>query len=199
MKKCFIILACLSWLLSAISCKGIIYSPSETNFISVDRPTEGFTVDLTTQTDTVYAWGQTRLRFHSDHSRNAYRFGFAVVYLDSIIISKSERLDEFIFESTRFRNGIHKLRIEVWAHTQSHSLADLLDAEFFVGANDWPMIIDNTYPAAPINLASMERRDGGLQINWENYSCVNFQEYRIVQVNTDRHGYKTEKLRAVIT
>lgn len=191
------LLGCLFFILA---CDELYFSPTKQNFVSLPKPPLGIFIDLTAPTDTIYAWGNVRLKYKTDLERFGYRFSFIVIHVDTFKLGTTENQNEFEFDSKRLPNGRHKLRLELWAQTQSQSLAGRLGQEFAFNIREWPIVIDNMPPSWPYNnnLKPVQRLNGRLRLSWLPYTRINFQEYRIVQSSYDSEGRIDTKLRAII-
>jgi hypothetical protein len=82
----------------------------------------------------------------------------------------------FMFEPSPWGIGVETMTMVVTTNTNTGSLADLLGAEGLVFQHSWEVLLDGGNPN-PVEITSIENKNGVLEIEWEKYERFNFQKY----------------------
>lgn len=82
----------------------------------------------------------------------------------------------FMFEPSPWGIGVETMTMVVTTNSNTGSLADLLGAEGLVFQHSWEVLLDGGNPN-PVEITSIENKNGVLEIEWEKYERFNFQKY----------------------
>ncbi len=82
----------------------------------------------------------------------------------------------FMFEPSPWGIGVETMTMVVTTNSNTGSLADLLGAEGLVFQHSWEVLLDGGNPI-PVEITSIENKNGVLEIEWEKYERFNFQKY----------------------
>jgi hypothetical protein len=157
------------------------FAPTEQNYVDVEAPETILSVDLETAADTLYAFGALEIRYNTDLQHG--EFAFARVYFNDAIIDSIDNDSVFVFGGGKWEDGSYRLRVEVWAHTQSSSLAGFLGEEFILAESRAVIVVvANSVPAAGPKITSIELSEGRLGVSWERFMTPGFRYYNIDRV-----------------
>uniref|UniRef100_UPI003562599E hypothetical protein n=1 Tax=Mariniphaga sp. TaxID=1954475 RepID=UPI003562599E len=82
----------------------------------------------------------------------------------------------FMFEPSPWGIGVETMTMVVTTNSKTGSLADLLGVEELVFQHSWEVLLDGGNPI-PVEITSIENKNGVLEIEWEKYERFNFQKY----------------------
>ena len=194
MKRCFLkelwFYCCLFLILvfTITSCEyepfGVYERITESNAVAPEIQI----IELDLNEDTIFYYtNQLKIIFNlssSDQVINDIRF----IVDDEIQGIYREVQGQFDFENIELSPGTHSLTMEVYTHTGSLSIADLLEMECFLFSNTWVL--------QAVDIDSIETKaeaeNGFLKLTFPEYKNSDFREYHIYRVFNG-----TEKLVAV--
>ncbi|MEP0004617.1 MAG: hypothetical protein ABJE29_03675 [Balneola sp.] len=82
----------------------------------------------------------------------------------------------FTLAPNNFNHGNNNLAIKARIKSNSGSLADQFNNEFFLYEENYTLRVDNL-PPHPIKTISFEKKDQGILVSWERYERANFLNY----------------------
>ncbi|MBW6537885.1 MAG: hypothetical protein K0B11_22955, partial [Mariniphaga sp.] len=103
-----------------------------------------------------------------------YNVGFFVG--EQSIHQGNTQTGNFMFEPSPWGIGVETMTMVVTTNTNTGSLADLLGVEGLVFQHSWEVLLDGGNPI-PVEITSIENKNGVLEIEWEKYERFNFQKY----------------------
>lgn len=105
------------------------------------------------------------------------------VYLDNNYLSSYYTASDIIdFDSRKYTDGNHTVKLELYTTTNTGSLADISGAEAYVLPKLYNIQIFNAAITTP-QITSMQVINNALHIKWEKYEGPGFQKYVIVAYN----------------
>lgn len=126
------------------------YEPTGTNYVEVERPQppESITIDYYTSGDTIFWIGGSALRFTFSAGGAGLRWARLVFDNSETNYTQCELQDnEFhTYNSGNLQPGIHSMDVYIFTKTYTGSLADIMNAEGFVGKRRWTLIFANAAP-----------------------------------------------------
>jgi|GEM_PF-6700412 len=163
---------------------GCTYSTGPTEFTELDENDFGTTIPsltLSPDIDTLIVPVTTQLQYSIDPvNRELYE---VVLLIGNRFVEKNENTSgTFTIDPTEFSTGFHDLTVRAVASTNTGSLADKYDAEALFFDYTWTVGFDND-PPNEIDVTSIEIVDGTLKIDWEEYTRINFQKYKLYRSN----------------
>ena len=144
--------------------------------VEVAPPATGIAVDFGVDGDTLGVWGKTTVNYRLH--LGGKRFAYTDVFLDGEPLLSTQSLSSFEIDSRTLRDGPHELRLEAYAHSGTGSLADRLGAEFVLDRQTGVLVVDNAAPK-PVDVKTVEVKEGRPVVTWERYPRANFQSYRL--------------------
>lgn len=162
------------------SCGILDYQPKGEHYVQVSKPPPiqiEFGVDV--PNDTVVIWDQAKfrytLKFQSQHPSSL------LLYLDNRPINFYQKNNTVSFNTRNFENGFHLLSLVCLIKTESHSLADNLNMEFYSVKTDVPVIIDNRTFSGNFDITRIESDHSAPTIFWTEYPYDNYQELTLIR------------------
>ena len=159
------------------ACKITDFEPRGDHYVEVAKPAPiqiQFGVKVDQPRDTLILWDE--VSFEVIASAQVNTSSDVLVYLDDKPLSYQVYQNIITINTTNFENGFHVLSFVYLIKTQSHSLADNLNMEFYSARIDLPVIIDNRAPHGNFNIIRVETEHGAPVIYWTEYPYANFQE-----------------------
>jgi hypothetical protein len=164
----------------------LIYSPDTEHFVNVAKPNTPMSIDLSSAGDTIIATGEINFNFIAN--TNGKVFSQIRIIIDSSYFDSWDDRSAYDFNSEYIADGMHKLRLEVWAYSGSGSLADRLKSEFLVGAKEWYLLVDNHTFAGKFVVDTAYCENGSVTIKWEKYPYNDFAGYEFYRAKCDTNG-----------
>lgn len=105
------------------------------------------------------------------------------VYLDNNYLSSYYNPSDIIdFDSRKYTDGNHTVKLELFTTTNTGSLADIAGAEAYVLTKQYNIQIFNAAITTP-QITSMQVINNALRIKWDKYEGPGFQKYVLVAYN----------------
>ncbi|MGE5797502.1 MAG: hypothetical protein ACM34N_12015 [Ignavibacteria bacterium] len=172
--KIFVLLLTQTMLFSIYSCE---FSPTGSNYVEITPEIQPAYINLDFNSDTVKIWGEKNISYNINISGLQLRR--VKIFFDDVLLTQTSQLNgDFYFDSEKYSNSAHKLKIEVTSSSGTGSISDKLGVETVLFVKEWVLVIDN---AKPVRLAitSIEPYEGRLKITWEKYENFNFEFYSL--------------------
>jgi len=167
----------LSFLLIALGCD---FVPNEEDFTVVNQPDiSDVSLTLNAATDTISLYQTKESKCSLNGVGILESITFVLIDSDSILVSDS-RNSFFTINVNQLGTGSHKLHITSIFSKRTNSLAGKLGLELFSISREWPIIIDID-PPTPVQIISVENSGGKLNLIWNKYQRVNFQNYYLTK------------------
>ncbi len=162
------------------------YTPSGNNFNNIEKPSLPTTeLNLTNvpSDSTIYLIRPTVLSF--EVSSNMTQSFEGAVYLNESVIKRfSTNNTQFQISPAGLANGSHNLQVVIQISTESGSLADQFDSEYFQIEKNWDIEVDKS-GGKQLPILSSTATDSGLVITWTKYDKRNFSSYSLVRRNVN--------------
>lgn len=181
-KHLYIVILVIFFLSLLTSCDLLQVKPGGKNFTEIDEPQNPIIeFSLSSPNDTLTVWGDDfRLNYSASSSTE---LKLLKIYID-------EELRQIIGIHTYMRialieleEGLHTLRIDVHAATNSGSIADLLEEEYYIESYSYPLHYLAEAPPYTPEISSVHEQNGSLKIEWAEYPYDNFTSYKVYHVN----------------
>lgn len=182
-----IVLAVASFLI-LLSCD---YEPAGEHFVVRPKPdATGLSVELTDTSDTLFVYGNAEIRYSSIiQNRRVIMFR---AFLNGEAFGSHNQQSASVFLNTLdWSDGCYRLRLELIVSSGTGSLADVNGQEELRVEKDYVLCIDNSGPD-PIDITSIRRVDGTLELVWEKSSERFFKYYTIVKSSFDQASQRFE-------
>ena len=182
-----IVLAIASFLI-LFSCD---YEPAGENFVVRPQPdATGVSVELTDTSDTLYVFGNAEIRY-SSITQNRPVLWFRA-YLNGELFGTHNQQSASVFLYTpNLSDGCHSLRLELIVSSGTGSLAERQGQEEIRIERDYVVCIDNSRPD-PVEITSIRRVDGTLELAWEKSNERFFKYYTIVKSSFNQASQQFE-------
>ena len=157
------------------------FTPQGSHFEEVDPNPVIITssIDLNLDADTIFLRNAVELQFTITTSGRRF-YEYQLLLGKSILKKGNLPNDRFIFDTKKYPNGIHTLKLMVVGSSGTGSLADLAGVEGILEYKTWIVVIDNEPPGSA-RIKGLLERDGRLVIQWEKYPRMSFKNYRLVK------------------
>ena len=155
------------------------YAPSDSNFHEVDIPAPPTaSLDLLElEGDTLSFANYLSINFKVETESDKYYRSELVI--DSTVVKTYSDTDIYYrIEQEDYETGIHEIQLVSYFRTGSGSLAEQLNAEYYIATKNWYFEVDND-PCTPVAISNWEVTPAGLIINWEKYDRPNFYSYSL--------------------
>jgi len=166
------------FLLSTILILNSCYQPEGEHFVNIKKPDgSGITIDLDNVRDTVFIDQNTSFKF--TYNGPTIPDGYNVYVDDKLYNSFDNQYNEYSFyiDANSIGIGSHTLKLQVTAKSNSHSLADILNAEKIIVSKQWVLVVDKQQPEQRV--VTLDTTQGTVIIKWNPYTKWNFKYYRI--------------------
>jgi hypothetical protein len=154
------------------------YEPDGEFFIVRPQPDgTGMAVELTDTSDTLYVYGNVEIRFNAIVQNKTVRWVRAYLNNEEFGVHNVASGSVFLYTFNR-PNGCYSMRIEIITSSGTGSLADVKQKEELKVERTYVLCIDNSAPD-PVEITSIRRVDGTLELAWERYPKSTFQKYTV--------------------
>ena len=180
----------------SISCD---YQPDGEFSVILPKPdSTGMSIELTNlSTDTLFLFTSAQIYYKSIIGDREVRYFQAFINNESILTQPSESGSFSIYPAS-YGNGFYTLRIEINASSGTGSLAEARGQELLRVTKTYVLAIDISKPD-PVEITSIARVDGTLELVWEKYRKFNFQRYKIFKYcyNQGFHYYEPHWIKEI--
>jgi len=174
------VIICLSVTALLTSCD---YSPTETNFKSVNPP-QG-TVDIIVLYPDAINQLRGTVTFAVQTVLNGHSVKFVTGFLDDLEVGLyMSDTSHIVFNTEYCQDGDYTFTLILAATTNTGSLADQLGAEALISAKQYPVTIFNA-PIQTPQLKEFTIENGALTLNWDKYDQPCFKLYIIRKNETN--------------
>ncbi len=126
------------------------YEPTGANYneVEIPQPPESISIDYYTSGDTIFWVAGSSLHFTFSAGGAELRWARLVFDNDETAYSdcKVNETGFYTYDCGRLQPGVHKMDVYIFTKTYSGSLADIMNAEGFVGKRRWTLIFANAAP-----------------------------------------------------
>ncbi|HMG90168.1 MAG TPA: hypothetical protein VK589_08910 [Chryseolinea sp.] len=174
------------------------YEPDGEFFVVRPRPDgTGMSIELTDASDTLFVYGNAEIRFNAIVQNKPVKLVRTYLNNEQFGIHYLTSGSVFLYTLGR-NNGCYSLRIEIITSSGTGSLADVREKEELKVERTYVLCIDNSKPD-PVEITSIRRSDGTLELVWERYPKPNFQKYKILKYcyNQGYHQFETHWIKEI--
>ncbi len=155
-----------------LSCE---YTPSETNFYNVERPSANVNLIILDSNQVNSLRGMAKISFQSVLDGHQYKR--SEIYVDGKRVGYgTESNGYFTLNTTDYPDGMHKVKYVLYVKTNSGSLADILYAEAFVVQKEYDVLFYNGTVLRP-QIQYITDTIGTVKIVWTKYAQQAFHKY----------------------
>lgn len=159
-----------------ISCD---YQPNgEFNVVLPEPDPAGMSVALTESKDTISLWGYAQISYRSVLQNQESKFFRAYLNDEQVVSGPTGQPESFSIYTYNLDNGYYSMRIELDVTTGTGSLGEKRQLEYIHLSKTYVVYIDND-PPDPVEITSVRRVDGTLELTWRKYAKPNFIKYSI--------------------
>ena|GEM_PF-2095660 len=175
-----------------------IYTPSEElTYVNPASAPPNLTLrSLEMDADSIYIWSPDRFSFTLSSD------GASVWAVKIECLGQTFRFDSpngyFDIDPTNFADGVYTIKMEVYTHTGTGSLADHLGAEAYAFTKEWILIIERPN-AAGIKFTHTSTENGFLTIHWNKFDRPYFHAYKIEVSDSALHHFFSRTITDVNT
>ena len=171
---------------------GCTFSPEHEFINKIERPkdiTASITIDDPNFTDPFNLVFPTEFIFETAAIQNPIK-GYEVLFRNEII-AKGEGGSPIKFTINPFQaqTGKYEVLIRIQIATNSGSLAEKLNLEYYLFEKKFNVLIDNQLPDVTLDLKST-KENGLLKLYWPSLTKLNFR-YEIRKFSIEQFGYET--------
>jgi hypothetical protein len=147
-------------------------------------------VELNANADTLWIYGDQKLKYHFKSSNKNQPVLGLKFYIDGIICDSvmSESGDFNILQSA-LSAGVHKMNIILFAKSGTGSIADRLNAEAILLTKEWVVIADYSKRNVTYTI-----ENGYLKLHWDKYKNLDLKYFRIQYSGTTQNNYYVDSL-----
>lgn len=144
------------------------YEPNGANNVDIEKPKppESISIDYYTSGDTIFWIAGSALRF--TFSAGGAELRWARLVFDSSETNYSncelQKNGFYTYDPGRLQPGVHKVDVYIFTKTYTGSLADIMNAEGFVGKRRWTLIYLNSVP----DILSVTAENGIGIVSWDS-------------------------------
>ena len=168
------------------ACDALEYAPPDASPVQANASPFDVVFDLASDADTLLLWGDVQFTYQLDIGEK--KLDAVRLYVEDSLLATSTSLASLTFRSVDVADGVYPFRFEIWTRAGSSSVLN----EQLTRTG----IIQNALPE-PIELQSIEPRDGSLRLSWEPSTHIAFKEYNIYEI-AQINGQNRRFLRATI-
>jgi hypothetical protein len=170
----------------------VFFSPEKENFVEVDQNTEAPQINnqtLDLNSDTLHVWKYTKFNFDLTSSKQEIT-NTTITYRDTEINFEGGK-GSFDINPEALPEGTYTLKIKVYTHSGTGSLADKVGAEGYKFENDWVLLIEK--PKAPDITITSKIENGFLKFSWNKMKQDYFHSYNLYFYNEGlSYNYETK-------
>lgn len=142
-------------------------------------------VELNINADTLWIYGDYRLKYHFKSSNEEQNILGLKIYIDGVMRdSVMSDNGEFSFLQSALSEGEHIMKIVLYVKSGTGSLADKLNAEAIILSKEWIVMADYSN-----RVVSYTVENGYLKLYWDEYKNSDLKSYSIQYSGTTKNNY----------